>query len=222
MSDMARMAEGLRRRASRLASAARRLKSAAGAAAPFHLAFATDRRRGPDAMLVARALPAGAALIFRDYDDPNRAARARALKTICAARGVLFLVGGDAALAGEIGAGLHLRSDQLRAPPARPALLTASCHSAEDLARAAALGADAAILGAAFPTASHPGAEALGAPGFKALAAKAGLPVLAIGGVDEMNAWRLAGPNVAGFVAIGAFEKRRGGPLRSAPARHPL
>jgi thiamine-phosphate pyrophosphorylase len=201
------LGEGLKDRAARLARAARALNAASGVAAAFQLAFATDRARGVEASLVARALPAGAALIFRDYDDPQRAARARVLQKICSERGVLFLLGGDERLAREIGAdGLHLRADQLRAGAARRlGLLSASCHSSEELERAAAIGADIAILGPVFTTASHPGGETLGPARFKTLAAAAALPVLAIGGIDESTAAQLAGANVAGFVAIGAF-----------------
>lgn len=198
-------------RAARLAAAARALNAKGGAraaSAPFSLAFATDRTRGPEPTLVARALPAGAALILRDYDDFRRGETATKLAHICAERGILFLAGGDALLARKAGAdGLHLRADQLHA--ARPRrgdlILSASCHSAEELERAAAIGAGIALLGPVYPTESHPGAPALGAAAFKALAASAALPVLAIGGVDETNAAALAGPNVAGFAAIGAF-----------------
>jgi thiamine-phosphate diphosphorylase len=117
------------------------------------------------------------------------------------------MIGGDALLAREIGAdGLHLRADQLRLAPERGRLLvSASCHSVEELERAATIGADVALLGPAYPTESHPGAAALGPAEFKQLAARAPLPVLAIGGVDETNAAALAAANVAGLAAIGAF-----------------
>ncbi|SNT67992.1 thiamine-phosphate pyrophosphorylase [Amphiplicatus metriothermophilus] len=210
------MREGLRTQAATLAAAARALNMKGGPAAaraPFALAFLSDAARGPDPMLVARALPGGAALVLRDYNEPRRAARARALASVCAARGSLLLVGGDAALAAAVGAaGVHLRSDQLAHAPARAGLLlTASCHSAEELERAAAIGADLAFLGPVFPTRSHPGAEGLGAGRFRALAEAAPLPVLALGGVDETNARLLAGPNVAGFGAIGAFTVKAAG-----------
>lgn len=213
---------GLQDRTGKLAAAARALNAASGARAPFHLAFLTDRRRGPDPLAVAKALPAGAAIILRDYDDPGRRARALTLQRICRERGVMLLIGGDAVLAREVGAdGLHLRSDQLRKGlggarleqgrefhRAGGRLLTASCHSAEELERAGAIGADIAFLSPAFATASHPGAEGLGAEKFRRLAAASPIPVLALGGVDERNAASLAGPNVAGLAAIGAFEKR--------------
>jgi thiamine monophosphate synthase len=189
------------------------LNRAGGAiGAPFHLAFLTDRRRGVDALAVARALPAGAAVILRDYDDPARAATARLLADIAAARGLILLIGADAELARTVGAaGLHLRSGDLAAGAGerRSLIVSAACHSAEELERAGAIGADIALLSPVFATPSHPDTESLGAEAFRRLAALSALPVLALGGVDGMNARRLAGPNVAGFAAIGAFAARR-------------
>lgn len=185
------------------------LNRAGGATgAPFHLAFLSDRRRGPEVLAFAAALPPGAAVILRDYDDPERPAMARALADIAAARGLVLMIGADADLARAVGAaGVHLRSGDLAAGAgARHGLVvTAACHSAEELERAAAIGADIAFLSPVFPTASHPGAEGLGAEAFRRLAAASAIPVLALGGVDETNAMRLAGANVAGFGAIGAF-----------------
>jgi thiamine-phosphate pyrophosphorylase len=205
--------EGLRTRGARLAAAAEALKRASrekgGAEAPFSLAFLTDRRRIPDPEPILRALPQGAAVLYRDYDDPKRPALARRYSAICRRRGVLFLVAGDIDLARVIGAdGLHLPARALSSSACRREkrlLLTAACHDAAEIARAGAVGADLALLSPAFPTASHPGAEHLGAERFKALAASSPVPVLALGGVDERNAPLLACKNVAGIAAIGAF-----------------
>jgi len=156
---------------------------------------------------VLRALPAGAAFIYRDYDDPWRRRRARELAALCRSRGVFFLVAGDPDLAHEVRAdGLHWPAWRARPPSVRP--FTVACHSAEELAAAAWAGARAAFLSPVFPTASHADAEALGAERFKRLAAKSPVPVFALGGVDEATAPRLSGPNVVGLGAIGAFLAR--------------
>jgi len=163
--------------------------------------------------LILRALPRGAAVIYRDYDDPRRAAIARRYLSICRTRGLPFLVAGDPGLARAIGAdGVHLPARMLKEAPRlslgrgeSALLLTVSCHDAGELARAGEIGADLALLSPAFPTQSHPDTEHLGAARFRALAAAARLPVLALGGVDAANAGALAGRNVAGFAAIGAF-----------------
>jgi thiamine-phosphate pyrophosphorylase len=84
-------------------------------------------------------------------------------------------------------------------------IITAACHSPQEIALARAMGADLVFLSPVFATTSHPGAPVLGALEFKRLAAKSPVPVLALGGVDAANARLLAAPNVAGFGAIGAF-----------------
>jgi thiamine-phosphate pyrophosphorylase len=205
--------EGLRTRGAKLAAAAEALKRASrekgGAEARFSLAFLTDRRRIPDPEPILRALPLGAAVLYRDYDDPKRPALARRYSVICRRRGVLFLVAGDIRLALAVCAdGLHLPARALSSSACRREkrlLLTAACHDAAELARAGVVGADLAFLSPAFPTQSHPGTEHLGPARFRALASASPLPVLALGGVDERNAPLLAGKNVAGIAAIGAF-----------------
>ncbi|GJL90883.1 MAG: thiamine phosphate synthase [Hyphococcus sp.] len=194
-------------RAAKLAAAAAALKRQSGLTAPFSLAFLTDAERAPNPLLIARVLPAGAAIILRDYRLPNRAGLAAQLKSICDARDLKFLIGADLALAESIGAyGVHLprwfEPDRI-CPDGM--VVSAACHNAKELAQADAMGADIALLSPVFATDSHMRAAGLDAEKFLALAAGAPLPVLALGGVDETNALSLAGANVAGLAAIGAF-----------------
>lgn len=110
--------------------------------------------------------------------------------------GARVLLNGEAAVAQRAGAdGVHLTSARLAQLKARPAveLVGASCHDAEELARAAALGADFAVLGPVLPTPSHPDAAAMGWKMFAGLAANYPLPVYALGGLkpaDLEAAWR--------------------------------
>jgi 8-oxo-dGTP diphosphatase len=104
-------------------------------------------------------------------------------------------VNGDAVLAEQAGAdGVHLTSAQLKRLDQRPAagLVAASCHDAEELARAHALGADFVVLGPVQPTPSHPGAAGMGWNGLGALLQDCPLPVYALGGLepgDLERAW---------------------------------
>ncbi len=84
-------------------------------------------------------------------------------------------------------AGVHLTSAALMAAKARPdaPLAGASCHDAAELDRAAAIGVDYAVLGPVNPTASHPGAAALGWERFAGLARDRPMPVYAIGGLSR-------------------------------------
>jgi thiamine-phosphate pyrophosphorylase len=71
--------------------------------------------------------------------------------------------------------------------------------------RARRAGADAALVGPVFATASHPGARPLGPLLFAALARLSPLPVYALGGIEETTARRLKAAGAQGFAAIGAF-----------------
>jgi thiamine-phosphate pyrophosphorylase len=199
--------QSLRDRALKLAAAGDALKRQSRLCAKFSLAFLTDRRRLPEPEQVIEALPSGTAVIYRDYDDPRRSGVAKVLADLCRRRDLIFFVGGDAKLAADSGAaGLHLPGRMLgEEVEGGGLLLTAACHSARDLDRARTIGASAAFLSPAFATASHPGAPPLGVDRFKRLAAASPIAVLALGGVDEANAFHLAGPTTAGFGAIGAF-----------------
>lgn len=179
-----------------------RLILVTGGAAPAALAAAVSR------------LPAGAAVIFRDYDAADRPARARRLARLCRARRLPLLIGGDWRLALAVGAdGLHLpeglarhgRRDW-RSVRRRPGfLVTQAAHSAAAVALAVRLGADAAILSPVFATRSHPGAAPLGPLRFARMVRAADLPVYALGGIDAQSARRLAGCGAAGLAALSAL-----------------
>lgn len=126
------------------------------------------------------------------------------------AAGARLLINGDPDLALALGAdGVHLTARQLATlahrPLPPPQLVAASCHSPQALARAAALGADFAVLGPVAPTASHPQAEPLGWQRFGEWVAEAPMPVYALGGMapaDQETARAYGGQGVAGIRAF--------------------
>ncbi|HUR27116.1 MAG TPA: Nudix family hydrolase [Planctomycetota bacterium] len=128
------------------------------------------------------------------------ATRVRALTRRYGAR---MVINGDVALAASAGAdGVHLTAAQLAAASSRPdfELVGASCHDERELARAAELGIDFAVLGPLRDTASHPGARSLGWDKFKALVRDYPLPVYAIGGLgdaDLEDAWSAGAHGIA-------------------------
>ena len=85
--------------------------------------------------------------------------------------------------------GVHLTAHDLNALPARAALpvavpwLGASAHTAADLAHAARIGCDFALLGSVCATPSHPGAQPIGWPRFAEHVRHAALPTYALGGL---------------------------------------
>ncbi|MRD72420.1 NUDIX domain-containing protein [Rhodocyclus tenuis] len=99
---------------------------------------------------------------------------------------VIVLVNDDVELARTVAAdGVHLPAARLAQSEARPDLawVGASCHNAEELARAATLGCDFVMLGPVLPTPSHPEQGGIGWEGFARLAATSALPVFALGGM---------------------------------------
>lgn len=200
----------------RLEAAARRLKPArAGRGALPRLYLFSDPQRLPDPRAAAARLPPGAAVVARGLPPALLVSLARLARQ----RRLVLLVAGDgrAALrhARGLRAGLHLPDRRgsaglvpfLLARRARGLLLTVAAHGRAGLARGRRLGADAVILSPVFPTASHPGAPALGPWRWAALARRAGRGAVALGGVRGANAGRL--PRwTAGFAAIGALSTR--------------
>ena len=119
------------------------------------------------------------------------------------AHGARVLVNGDIALARKVGAdGVHLSSAQLLALNGRPEIewCAASAHNAAELAHAAELGLDFAVLSPVKPTLSHPAAATLGWEGFAELAAGMPMPVYALGGMSEIDmadAWQAGAHGIA-------------------------
>lgn len=162
---------------------------------PLYLITGEDPRE-PAAFLarLERALAAGVRLVqLRAHGlAPTEFARlAEQCFALCdAARARLLLNADPDQARGLAGDGLHLTSARLWAINARPVgfdRVGASCHGAEDLARAAALGLDYALLSPVQATASHPHAVPLGWKAFAALADTAALPVYALGGLTPAD-----------------------------------
>ncbi len=118
----------------------------------------------------------------------KREAFAREATRLAQAQGARVLVNGDIALARHVGAdGAHLPSAQLMQLEARPdlTLVAASCHNAPELARAAALELDFAVLGPVRESLSHPGLSGLGWERCAHLLENSSLPVFALGGMQR-------------------------------------
>jgi thiamine-phosphate pyrophosphorylase len=172
----------------------------------------TDPKRLPDPRACLGALPAGAGVLLRPYGGLDIAVARKVAASVRRHR-LALMVAADWRLAAALGAdGLHLPEGIARHGVLAPALgwvrrrrllLTVACHSPAALARAKRLKAAAALLSPVFATASHPGATGIGALHFAIWGAKAGLPVIALGGVAAATVRRLR--HAAGVAAIGAL-----------------
>ena len=137
---------------------------------------------------------------------------ARSVCALAQRYGARVLLNADAESARKAGAdGVHYTALALSRLVERPAglLVAASCHTAEELVRAMALGFDFAVLGPVAATPSHPDAVTLGWDQFAEITRGASLPVYAIGGMrpGDLEVTRRAGGHGIAMLS-GAWAKQ--------------
>ena len=162
----------------------------------------TDERQGEELWRVLARLPAGAGVVFRHKS--TRAAERRRLfdrvRRIARARGLILLLAGGEAKARRWGAdGAHHRK------PYAPRYGTAPAHDLREIRAAERSGAGAIFLSPFHPTRSHPGAKTLGRMRFAALVRTTRLPVIALGGVDQIRGRAAMQVGAYGWAAIDAW-----------------
>ena len=168
----------------------------------------SDARNDAQLEQVLAKLPRGSGLIYRHYhlSAGERRARFDRLDALARRRGhVVILSGtprearrwradgsyGSPAKAGASGLGCSL-CNRLRSPPSRGRnLRLVTAHSLAEIAMARRARADMILLSPVFATRSHPGARTLGPLRFRLLAARAGVPVIALGGMDAARRCRI-------------------------------
>jgi thiamine-phosphate pyrophosphorylase len=154
----------------------------------------TDERLGDRLLDAVARLPDGAGIVFRHYSlgEPRRRALFKTVRQ--AARGPVILAG-PAALAMAWGAdGSHGRHQGATTAPA---------HDLAGIRAAEAAGARLIFLSPVFATRSHPDGRLLGPDRFATLAGQAGLPVVALGGMNAERAKTLSG--AYGWAGIDAW-----------------
>jgi thiamine-phosphate pyrophosphorylase len=112
--------------------------------------------------------------------------------------------------------GVHLRSDDISAAEVQKilpqagrssrALVSVSCHSAVEVARAASAGADFAVFAPVFDKRDAPLANTVGLDGLRE-ACRQKIPVLALGGITLKNARACLDAGAAGIAAIRLFQE---------------
>lgn len=170
----------------------------------------TDRRQARrDLVAVVRAaVGAGAdGVVVREKDLP-RPERVALLERVVAAVGGREARVIAASWPGRLPHGVdgvHLDRDEPRPEP-RPRLIGRSCHNAGELAGASAEGVDYVTLSPVFMTPSKPGyGPPLGLDGLARLAARAGVPVYALGGLNPTRAASCLAHGAAGIAVMGAI-----------------
>jgi 8-oxo-dGTP diphosphatase len=162
-----------------------------GLSLPTTCALTNAEENGVDAELARLETALAGGLRFVQVRDKRlapaeRAGFARRVVALARPCGAMVVINDDLALARDVGAdGLHLPAEALMRSTARPDLpwVGASCHNAEELEKAAALGLDYALLGPVLPTPTHPDMPGLGWERFAAMIDHCPLPVFALGGM---------------------------------------
>lgn len=166
----------------------------------------TDPRLGEQLIAAIRRLPAGSGVIFRHYqlEKGERRRLFAEVRRVCAQRGHLLLLAGDARAAARWQAdGFHQRTGH------NPALLhSAPVHDIREIGAARKSGAAILFLSPLRQTRSHPGQVALGPTRFARLAQLCHpAKVIALGGMNRAQAAKWPRTLVHGWAAIDAFKR---------------
>ncbi|MCP8891958.1 thiamine phosphate synthase [Sphingomonas faeni] len=160
----------------------------------------TDERMGDALWPALRRVPPGSGIVFRHYATPagERRAMLRRVKRVASARGLVVVVAGESSIAAD---GVHGRVRtraiwRIRTWPAH--------DRAEALAGRRA-GADALFVSPVHATRSHMDASGLGPARAMRIGRGLGIPVVALGGMDESRWRRIRRFGFHGWAAIDAW-----------------
>ena len=148
----------------------------------------------------------------KDLDARRLAGLVKELARMPERRRSRLLVNERADVACAAGAdGLHLPSDSVPVAAVRSGIgkhwiVGVSCHNEQDVADAAAGGADYVLVGPVFETPSKPGARGMGLSGLQSICQRASIPVFALGGVDLTNAAACVAAGASGIAGIRLFQ----------------
>jgi thiamine-phosphate diphosphorylase len=167
----------------------------------------------PTAEAGLRAADRGATVLQLRDPEAEIATLEREAERLVGAAAVPVVVSARVDVALAVGAaGVHLPEQDLPVREARRllpgGLLGRSVHSLAAARDAERDGADYVVFGPVFETASHPGQPATGLERLRELTRSVGIPVLAIGGVDEATLELCREAGAAGFAAIRYFSER--------------
>ena len=152
----------------------------------------SDARNDATLDQVLHKLPRGSGLIFRHYHlgPAERRQRFANLKRLARSKGHTMALSASPAEARRWSADAVYGSPcRLTRGPSMIRLVTA--HSLRELGQAMRARAHAILLSPVFPTRSHPGNRTLGPARFRLLAARATVPVIALGGMTARRARQL-------------------------------
>lgn len=166
----------------------------------------TDERMGEGMWAAIERLPAGAGIVFRHYSllPAEREALAQRVGELAGQRGFTLGVGADVKLAKRLGADLVHNP----ACAAGDLPFSRAVHSLEQAELAAREGAALVFISPVHGTRSHPDAQPLGLERAVEVARAAGVPAIALGGVNAANFGELERAGFYGWAGIDAWLTR--------------
>ena len=181
----------------------------------FRLYAVTDRTWAADEedffRQIEAAVRGGAAIVQlreKRLGDADFLAEAKRFVSLCRRLGAVSIINDRADIALTSGAdGVHVGQSDLEAERARALLgpdkiVGVSAHSPEEARQARKAGANYLGCGAAFATGTKSDAKPLSKETIRTVTAAAGVPVVAIGGVNRENILELRGLGLAGAAVV--------------------
>jgi thiamine-phosphate pyrophosphorylase len=163
----------------------------------------TDERMGERLWDAVRRLPASAGIVLRHYSltATERANLAQRLAAFTRDRGLTFGIAGDTQLARAVGADfVHNPRDACG-----ELLFSRSVHNLAQTEAARADGAALVFVSPVYSTRSHPGSKPLGEVEAVRLAETAGVPAIALGGMNAQNFAAFSHQAFHGWAGIDAW-----------------
>jgi thiamine-phosphate pyrophosphorylase len=166
----------------------------------------TDERMGERLWEAIDRLPIKrAGIVFRHYglSSGARSVLARRIADICHRRTVTLAIAADVELART------LRADLVHNPtePLSDLPFSRAVHSIDEAKGASSEGASLVFVSPVFPTSSHPGRKPLYGARAVQIAKAAGVPAIALGGMDALKFARLEHKGFYGWAGIDAWLK---------------
>ncbi len=138
-------------------------------------------------------------------------AEAVRIKSLCHRYNVPFFVNDNVDVAIKCGAdGIHIGQKDMEAGKVRSIvgdkmLIGVSVHNVQEALDAVKNGADCLGVGAIFSTGTKPDADVLSIQTLRDICSSVDIPVVAIGGLNKENIFRLAGTGVDGVALVSAI-----------------
>ena len=172
----------------------------------------TDKKKLPDPTKIIIKLPAFSVVILR-YVLPNQL---ESIAKLCANKGIHLFITDQYILKEQVNiAGIHFKERDMykiknyRSIGIKKLLYSTSCHNLRSALKAQRLGYDFILYTPIFKTSTHKNSDFLGRQRFNLQTRFLKIPIIASGGVNQINIKQLKGLNIKGFAAIDYFKPKR-------------